>query len=628
MTRRDRFAPDPALPLALPLQLRGDATGAPPRLHDANGRLLALFEAEVDPLLLAGGRFAWQSGAEGRARARLFWPPRPAALLLFVDGASTARPFACDGVERATRRLLLIDPRTRAALSIEGEAEGAASGDAGADASSETDGGLRLAGEAGSDALLLDASATTMRFAFDAAAFALLEAAEREGVEAGVAKACNGGSALGLSIVAPSPRLQVVSWRADHAADEREQESLAQLVASRRAGTTLLLTPPDGNSPAPEPPVPGSFRPAPVAAALQRLVEGAPEVALEWEGRRAVVQAPIGRGRVVLGAADEWAAPLADATSARAIEAAIDAALVARASAAGPLARVASAGPHGNGAPDRDAPLQPLAHAPEWLDLHVALPDCAAAFRHEVDGGERVAPALPGAARHGWPTVGRLVRGVESFELAPWHAGAPPRRQLLVIERLTLAADAATLLRVELDDEDLGPWRLGPPSPDGAALDTFAIPADLLAGRDRFRLALRAASGEQVALRWRFFLEEELDGSWLDDLEWTPPLARRAVTHDVATRRRGRSVTLDSGTRAATELPRGYRELRLGAVLPSGSAGERAAFEVRLDGETRARVDWIVDEVVMPLDGARRLELAALGPPTAFVTLRDARLLR
>ncbi len=604
MTRPDRLAPDPGLPLKLPLALQGD----PPRLHDGAGRLLALFDPPL-PATAATGAGALANGAlhlaqslAGPQRARLFWPPRPAALSLFVDDEVEPRPLAADFAYHAHQRLLIVDPRTRAALSIETGAAGA--------------GELSLRGLAGVDALELEVTARSggapaLALRFDAAAFAALNSDRRDRIDHAIAQA-SGSKPLGLNVVAASARLQVVSWDDDHPADEREQEQLAQLVTSRRTGTTLLLAGPDGDATGSE-----------VPRALSRLTDSAPPFAIELDGNRAEVRAPIGRGRIVRGAAATWTPRLADASGARAVEAAIEAALIAQAEASTPLA---TAPPDAIGA--TATPLRPRADAPQWRELHVALPACAAAFRHELDGGERVQPALPGAAQHLWPTVGRLVRGAESFELAPQVGGVAPQRHLLVIERLTLAADAGTLLRVELDDEDLGPWRLGGPSPEGAELDSFSIPADLFAGRDRFRLTLRASAGEQVALRWRFFLEAELNGSWLTDLEWSPPLANHGKRIDLAEQLRGRSLTLRGGESTTTELPRGYRELQIGAVLLYGVAESPAALEVRLDDEAPTRIEWVAEEVVVPLGSAHRLTLTAVGTASTTVTLRDPRLLR
>jgi hypothetical protein len=197
------------------------------------------------------------------------------------------------------------------------------------------------------------------------------------------------------------------------------------------------------------------------------------------------------------------------------------------------------------------------------------------------------------------PTVGRRVATCESFELVTgdWPTG---ERLQLVLERTTCREDFAALLRLELDDEDLGPWRLGAGRGEGGTgsdvqLDYFAIPADLLAGRARCRITVHyVTAGDHVALRWRFLAEEEPAGSWLTDLDVAPDAARpeehRSV--DVASGRIGRRLGLIPGVAWSTTVPRGYARL-IGRVAsshgaPNGSAAASLRVEIEPIADPRA----------------------------------------
>lgn len=546
---------------------------------------------------LAGGLRAQVTAPIGH----LFWPPRPADLLACADPASgTVTCVALDGdvTLNARGQIWIVDPRTGAGVLVDrsGTRAGRATERSSDDVFAVISGAgvdplrLELGGASALDLCFVDDAVAWLRARMveDAGAPALRELAETfERLRAAV-------GVLALSVTMPSPRLAIVRWQGDGPASEAEQEELAKVIASRHAGTHVLLADAVGG---------------PLPRALARLLEGTPPIALDANASESPkLWAPIGRGRIVRFVADETT--LATAAGAAWLERLADVALADAAESA--LARSGS---------DVER------------DLVVAAPSSAAHFLHETDGGERVVVA------NGF---GRLVRNREQFELT--SAALPPTdaRHSLVLERTTDRADFGTLLRLDLDDEDLGPWRLGAASDTAGGgtlqLDRFAIPADLFSGRARFRLSAHyLLPGDHIAIRWRFFVEPELDGSWLTDLEIAPrPGPETAgVRVDEPARRLGRFLALASGSTTEVELPRGYA--RLVARVSCDSAADFTRPELRIEAMTTARGGFQplaptrlagASEVPieMPIEGVLRLRLIVEGPAT--VTLLDPRVLR
>jgi hypothetical protein len=289
-------------------------------------------------------------------------------------------------------------------------------------------------------------------------------------------------------------------------------------------------------------------------------------------------------------------------------------------------------------APDADAAL-------DVVELRPADHRDEAAFEHRADSGERVvasdAPSEPipeGAAAGSRVRVGRLVRGGESFVLAPRRGGKPLRRGTLVLLRSTLPQDREALLRVELDDEDLGPWRLGDRGDAGRwSLDPFWIPSDLIAGRERLRLSFTPLEPRDlVSWRWWFGVEPEIDGVWLTDLE--PARFEGSATAGSELRGWGygprtggfrRSVVLGSGALAEDKIPAGYASFRAEARIDHGMLAPRPlTLRIDLDGEPglESPLDVVASPVEVPLRGASRMTLRAepAGAPIGIALDRPA----
>ncbi len=432
---------------------------------------------------------------------------------------------------------------------------------------------------------------------------------------------------LALKVRTLSPRRCVVTWRGRGAASDAERDELARLAASRHAGATLLCAASDDR---------------PLPAALDELTGGAPPVELDLESTRVALHAPRGRGRLLHFAAaaaarlEELIAGLAASTTAataasdleRSIDEALARAAASRESRDGDLAR--SIGRDGK----RRTTSERAGHLHPAL-LEPARANHAAAFRHEAQGGERfVARGVTGELR-----VGRLVRGRESFELRARVDGAPLRGFQLVVARLTAPEDRGALLRVDLDDLDLGPWRLGDRRDSSKwSRDEFRIASDLMAGRESFQLAFTVAGDAPIgSFHWDFHAEPEPDGVWLTELE--PASAQRArpdewCTAALESGEYARGFSMRAGETVEYELPRGYA--RLAAAVMTEPFGPNdspkrpapASVVVVLDGKQAQRVDVGSlapggrREFEVALDGARRLELAfeARAPaPTVLV---------
>lgn len=351
-----------------------------------------------------------------------------------------------------------------------------------------------------------------------------------------------------------APWLWRVAWSGSAEPSEAEQDELARVVRSRESGALVVLDPARGDA-----------RPLPAAL---RALTGSTVAAIELaelppaEGCGAVeLFAPRGRGRCVrlrARAVDQLVAALKPKEATARALAAIERALADFAA--------------------RDG-WRPLPSRRAALDVGELLPAAdAPEFEHETDGGERFVE-LVSEGEAVAPVAGRLVRGRESFTLRLAAGGRPLARRQLVLVRATAAADRGALLRVELDDEDLGPWRLGDAQPAGrVSFDLFRVSSDLLAGRERVRLALELDGRPEVAsLRWWFLTEEEPDGLWLTDLEPAAGSGERLdraadgslLTYDDELFLRG--VALEPGGERRWLLPRGARRLVL-EVAPAGDA--------------------------------------------------------
>ena len=415
-----------------------------------------------------------------------------------------------------------------------------------------------------------------------------------------------------------APWLWRVAWRGESPA-EAEQEELARVARSRESGALIVLD--------------GAGRPARELPAALQILTGPPAAVLplaslpQAEECGAVeLFAPRGRGRCVrvdAAATDRLVEILKPrAATAQALEQAERA-----------IAEFA-----------RDAGWQPLPRRRAALDEGELLPAAASAraLEHEAGGGELfLEPAADGAKIR--PIAGRIVRGREAFTIRLAAGGRPLAARQLVLLRATAPADRGALLWVELDDEDLGPWRLGGATPDGrVSFDLFRVSSDLLAGRERVRLALRLDGRTEVAsLRWWFLTEEEPDGLWLTELEpgaspagasgrGGEPVDRAAdgslLVHDDELFLRG--VELAPGGELRYVVPRGERRLVMSVARAESAAGGTpaagSALVVTSDGSStrlpipagsRARHDFTRaiggGELVLANEGAGALLLIA-----------------
>lgn len=152
--------------------------------------------------------------------------------------------------------------------------------------------------------------------------------------------------------------------------------------------------------------------------------------------------------------------------------------------------------------------------------LHIGDMADEAALEYRIDhGGELLCTRCACHAGPSRTELGRSVRGEESFTLPLSRAG-PPRGQLVLVRR-TRPVDSGNVVRVFLDEEDLGPWHLGN---RGAAqhwqTDLFRVAPELLEGRDRATFRFRNEPGAEVhSFRYRFLVEEDPAGLWLTELD-------------------------------------------------------------------------------------------------------------
>jgi hypothetical protein len=423
-----------------------------------------------------------------------------------------------------------------------------------------------------------------------------------------------------------SPRLHVLRWRGDGDPDEASREKLAQLVVSRTAGAFVACVAPDARA---------------LPAAFAGLLGDAPFLDVPFAEARLTAYAPRGRGKVL------HLAPIGEER----IEAVLDAA--AKSAGQRELERQIEAAL--DAMTDRGAELgiQGLARdghrvAPSELagflhpgQLDPADPIQAARFRHEIEGGERFAEKER-LGRGSTPHVGRLARGRESFELRLRADEAPFAGFSLVVTRLTSPVDRRALLRVELDDEDLGPWRIGAEPPERWSSDHFRISSTLLAGRKSLRLSFAPVSAPEVgSFRWSFFAEREIEGIRVDELEGR---SRRRSPEDASTTRAPdgtelcdpvtgiarRMLLLRADERVEYSIPRGYSRFE-STVSPLRVRGAAAGtLVVELDGVDVAR--WEPSDSTIQrsvgLGGATTLALRVESASDAFARLDEPALLR
>jgi hypothetical protein len=435
---------------------------------------------------------------------------------------------------------------------------------------------------------------------------------------------------LELRCEAIAPWLWRVSWAAGGAvASDAEREQIAQVAASRANGALVVLAPAGTD----EPLIPSAL--TPIVGTIHRGFSSPDLTRHERTGEPGVFFAPRGRGRVVMASRSPT-----EAATRRLVES-----LATKEATAAALERIelmlaaASDAAHAlaPGLPSVRPSLDDGELAPASGDR-----DALARFVYVADGdGRFLESALDpgGALVH----VARLCRGGESFTLHPRLGGRPLERAPLVLARATAAADRGALLRVFLDDEDLGPWRLGDAqAAERTSFDLFRISSDLLAGREALRLTFRLEGRREIAaLRWWFLHEEEPDGTWLTELEASAaegggaPRADRAadgglLVHDDELFLRG--LELAPGARVRYALPRGERRLALtlarGDAEPEDAArlaiaAKGASTRIELEAQARAR-----REVALPLPSAAAelLELANEGE--APLRLLAPRLLR
>jgi len=438
------------------------------------------------------------------------------------------------------------------------------------------------------------------------------------------------GRPLALRCEAIAPWLWRVSWAAGGTvATDDENEQIAQVATSRANGALVVLAPEGAD----DPPIPAAL--TPIVGAIHRGFSSPDLTRHDRTGDPGVFFAPRGRGRVVMASR----APTEAATR-RLVES-----LATKEATAAALERIelmlaaASDVAHAlaPGLPSVRPSLDDGELAPASSDR-----DGLARFVYVAEGDGRFLESAHGPDGE-LVHVARLCRGGESFTLHPRLGGLPLERAQLVLARATAAADRGALLRVFLDDEDLGPWRLGDAQPaERTSFDLFRISSDLLAGREALRLTFRLEGRREIAaLRWWFLYEEEPDGMWLSELEATAagggvaPRADRAadgglLVHDDELFLRGLELT--RGARVRYALPRGERRLEL--TLARGDGKPAGAARLRIDANgTSTQVELAAEprerrEVALPLPSvaARLLELANEGD--APLRLLSPRLLR
>jgi hypothetical protein len=242
-------------------------------------------------------------------------------------------------------------------------------------------------------------------------------------------------------------------------------------------------------------------------------------------------------------------------------------------------------------------------------------------------GGELVAEGH-GRGQRRIEDLGRLVRGSEQWSI-PLAGEEGSARQLVLIRR-TSPADRGKLVRVMLDDEDLGPWKLGAGGGDGWSHDRFFIASELWRDRAAITLRLELQDPELRSYRIQFLTEAEPAGLWLTDLEPARIEAEPAnvLLHEAPG---GEPLTIDGalhlrgilcrGTaRLQYRIPKGYRWFDAQVGIADHAAERReSGFRVRVDGRTEFQLDGLTEcdgarPVRVRLDDACTLELEHRGP--------------
>ncbi len=240
-------------------------------------------------------------------------------------------------------------------------------------------------------------------------------------------------------------------------------------------------------------------------------------------------------------------------------------------------------------------PWLPLVHSPwpslEPLDVGDSQQEAAAAYGLEPNGELTVGIApTQGTALHA--ELGRTVRGEESFLLRI----TPLEQAQLVVVRRTCPEDAGKVLRVFLDEEDLGPWHLGARGPEGCwSNDLFWIAPELLEDRPQATLGFRLESGGTVqSFRYRFLQEEDPEGLWLTELD---PESDSTEEHFLDRDSEGTELILGErwflrsiGARGVAEfhyeLPAAYHWFEAWVGVEEGAIG-RSCFQILIDGEVK-----------------------------------------
>ena len=203
---------------------------------------------------------------------------------------------------------------------------------------------------------------------------------------------------------------------------------------------------------------------------------------------------------------------------------------------------------------------------------------------------------------------GRRVRGEESWTLEwkpPEELGRGSdqhREQELVLVRRCHPVDRGKVVRVLLDDEDLGPWHLGDGAPDGHWWnDVLRVPSDLIAGRTRARIRLALESTREItSFRFHFSTEPVPDGIWITDLEPDATDTRllctgRAASGEalaVGARRSFRGLQVGGTAKLRYSVPPGYPWFESWVGVDPASADDvRLRFELHVGGERRFRSD-------------------------------------
>lgn len=408
------------------------------------------------------------------------------------------------------------------------------------------------------------------------------------------AKAAGESEPLSIQLLDAVPGVLEVHWTGDGEADEACHEQLARARASQQTGTDVILRPPPPRATLPAP-VPAALRawldtPLHFERAAEGFAVGSPgcrralRVGEHPEAPAAAVLAAAGGGCVVLLApALEAPTEITDLYDRRRRQERVERWQQRLRDQLLPRNRAASF----------EAAVHPRLE-PAVLD--VASPSSEAAFHYRTGGGGAlVAVGLPREFAACEEDLGRQVRGHEEWSLLLPRAVDGPEQ--IVILRRTGPGDQGKLVRVYLDEEDLGPWRLG----GGATAndwthDTFRIASELWQGQRSVTLRLALEAGvELTSTRYMFLREPEPAGLWLTDLEPATP------------------------AEAESSREAGAATLRLPLVLGPrlflrglGGAG-RVVFRFQVRGSYRWLQTWVGQPAVSPVRQPSRFEIRVNG---------------